>query len=117
MCFMVMVRQCAWCLCLINSMGERISSSPLPKLYEASHGICSACGTAWLTQAIETSNIQKSIYPIGEVNHKVSMGGNSAMDQQEQAELVTQFILQLQQPRPKQSSLPKGKRHSRIISS
>lgn len=111
-----MVRQCAWCLCLIDSMGERLSSSPLPKLYEASHGICSACGTVWLTQAIETSNTQSSIYPIGETTHKVSTGGNSAIDQQEQAETVTQFILQMQQPRPQQSPIPKDKGHSRIIS-
>ena len=53
-----MMRQCAWCLCLINSIGERLSSSPLPKLYEASHGICSVCGTVWLEQAVEASNIQ-----------------------------------------------------------
>lgn len=113
---MVMVRQCAWCLRLINSMGERISSSPLPKLYEASHGICCACGTAWLMQATETSNIQNSIYPTGETNHKVSMGGNSVVDYQEQAEQVTQLILQLQQPRPQPSSIPKGKEQRRVVS-
>jgi hypothetical protein len=106
-----MVRQCAWCLRLIDSMGERISSSPLPKLYEASHGICSVCGTVWLTQAIETSNIQNSIYPLGETNHKVSVGRNPAINHQEKAELVTQLILQLQQPRPQQSCIPKGKGH------
>lgn len=48
-----MVRQCAWCLCLIDSSGERLSSSPLPKLYEASHGICSVCGKKWIARAIE----------------------------------------------------------------
>jgi hypothetical protein len=48
-----MVRQCAWCLCLIDCSGERLSSSPLPKLYEASHGICSVCGTMWMERAIE----------------------------------------------------------------
>ena len=97
MCFMVMVRQCAWCLCLINNMGERISSSPLPKLYEASHGICSACGTAWLTQAIESSNTQTSIYPIEQNNHKVSLGVNSAIDQREQVKSVMKLIIQLQE--------------------
>jgi len=48
-----MVRQCAWCLCLIDCAGERLSSSPLPKLYEASHGICSVCGTLWMARATE----------------------------------------------------------------
>ena len=48
-----MVRQCAWCLCLIDCSGERLSSSPLPKLYEASHGICSVCGMMWIARAIE----------------------------------------------------------------
>jgi hypothetical protein len=33
---------------LIDGTGERISPSPLPKLYEASHGICSVCGTKWM---------------------------------------------------------------------
>ena len=47
-----MERQCAWCLCLINNVGERLSPTPLPKLYEASHGICSVCGTQWMEQAI-----------------------------------------------------------------
>lgn len=45
-----MVRQCAWCLCLIDAQGKRISSSPLPKLYEASHGICSVCGESCMEQ-------------------------------------------------------------------
>ncbi len=108
---MGMVRQCAWCLCLINSMGERLSPSPLPKLYEASHGICSACGTVWLTQAVETSNIQNSIYPIEETNHKVSaLEGNSVIDHKENEEFVTQFILQLQQSRPQQPPIPKRNR-------
>lgn len=48
-----MVRQCAWCLCLIDGAGERISPTPLPKLYEASHGICTVCGTTWMEQATE----------------------------------------------------------------
>ena len=49
-----MVRQCAWCLCLIDCSGERLSSSPLPKLYEASHGICSVCGTMWIARAVDS---------------------------------------------------------------
>lgn len=46
-----MIRQCAWCLRLINGAGTRISQQPLPKLYEASHGMCSVCGTRWMGQA------------------------------------------------------------------
>jgi hypothetical protein len=43
-----MVRQCAWCLCLINSTGEHITLAPVPKVYEASHGICDVCSALWL---------------------------------------------------------------------
>ena len=43
-----MVRQCAWCLRLINSIGERTSVLPMPKIYEASHGMCRVCGASWL---------------------------------------------------------------------
>ncbi|GCE47720.1 hypothetical protein EI42_03730 [Thermosporothrix hazakensis] len=48
-----MVRQCAWCLRLIDSEGERVSHLPLPKLYKASHGICGVCGALWLEQIME----------------------------------------------------------------
>ena len=50
-----MVRQCAWCLWLINSRGERTSALPLPKIYEATHGICKVCGILWL-EAVGGSN-------------------------------------------------------------
>ena len=43
-----MIRQCAWCLRLINGVGERTSLLPVPKIYEATHGICQVCGTSWL---------------------------------------------------------------------
>ncbi len=43
-----MVRQCAWCLRLINNVGERTSVLPMPKIYEASHGMCQVCGASWL---------------------------------------------------------------------
>jgi hypothetical protein len=62
-----MVRQCAWCLCLIDCTGERLSSSPLPKLYEASHGICSVCGTMWIARATENSTGQG---PASQPEHK-----------------------------------------------
>jgi hypothetical protein len=44
-----MYRQCAWCLRLINRFGEPIST-PQPKRYELSHGMCLACGALWLEQ-------------------------------------------------------------------
>jgi len=45
-----MYRQCAWCLRLINRFGEPIST-PQPKRYELSHGMCLACGALWLERA------------------------------------------------------------------
>lgn len=62
-----MVRQCAWCLCLIDCTGERVSSSPLPKLYEASHGICTVCGMMWMARAIENNTGQG---PLSQSEHK-----------------------------------------------
>ena len=50
-----MIRQCAWCLRLIDNVGERISQHSLPKLYEASHGMCSVCGSLWMEQALDTA--------------------------------------------------------------
>lgn len=50
-----MVRQCAWCLRLINSQSEPISTFPLPKLYEATHGMCQSCGLLWM-EAVEKQN-------------------------------------------------------------
>jgi len=46
-----MQRQCAWCLRLMNSAGERISSLPVPKIYDATHGMCKECGALWLQEA------------------------------------------------------------------
>jgi hypothetical protein len=43
-----MIRQCAWCLRQIDSMGEPLSSEPLPKDYEATHGMCHECALQWL---------------------------------------------------------------------
>ena len=50
----MMVRQCAWCLRLIDDAGERISLLPKPKIYEATHGMCYICGQQWIEQAIQT---------------------------------------------------------------
>lgn len=43
-----MVRQCAWCLRLIDETGEPISGMPMPKRYDASHGMCRTCGMRWM---------------------------------------------------------------------
>lgn len=50
-----MYRQCAWCLRLINRFGEPIST-PQPKRYELSHGMCLACGILWLEQVTRDTN-------------------------------------------------------------
>jgi hypothetical protein len=50
-----MIRQCAWCLRLIDSGGARISQQPLPKLYEASHGMCGVCGWLWMGQVLNAA--------------------------------------------------------------
>ena len=62
-----MVRQCAWCLHLIDCTGERLSSSPLPKLYEASHGICCVCGAMWMARATENRTGQG---PLSQTEYK-----------------------------------------------
>ena len=54
-----MVRQCAWCLRLINSQGEAISTFPLPKLYEATHGMCQSCGLLWM-EAVEKQDEEQA---------------------------------------------------------
>lgn len=51
-----MDRQCAWCLRIIDSVGTRISPLPLPKRYEATHGICVVCGARWIEQALQAQN-------------------------------------------------------------
>jgi hypothetical protein len=45
-----MQRQCAWCLRLISDANQPISSLPLPKLYEATHGMCCECGARWVEE-------------------------------------------------------------------
>lgn len=46
-----MVHQCAWCLRLIDNKGQHVSAVPVPKMYDASHGMCRACGAGWLAAA------------------------------------------------------------------
>jgi hypothetical protein len=59
-----MQRQCAWCLRLMDSVGERISSIPVPKIYEASHGMCRTCGNLWLEQAMQEPQLQAVTRPL-----------------------------------------------------
>ena len=37
----------------MDNGGVRISSLPVPKIYEASHGMCQVCGALWLEDALE----------------------------------------------------------------
>jgi len=54
-----MMRQCAWCLRLINSMGERVSSLPMPKDHGATHGMCQVCGALWMEQVGQNEEISR----------------------------------------------------------
>jgi len=59
-----MRRQCAWCLRLMDSIGEPISSIPVPKISKASHGMCKTCGDRWLEQALQDTQPQAVAHPI-----------------------------------------------------
>lgn len=99
-----MVRQCAWCLRLINSAGERLSPLPLPKLYEASHGICGICGMQWMEQVIEAES------PLGALQrHEVEFTGGGYPDV-ERHEPITQLVLQLQETTPELNGSPRPRR-------
>jgi hypothetical protein len=43
-----MVKQCAWCLRLVDGKGEPTTLLPVPKIHDATHHICRACGLRWL---------------------------------------------------------------------
>jgi hypothetical protein len=55
-----MVHQCAWCLRLIDQMGNRVSQQPFPKLYEASHGMCRICGGIVFEDVMRTTSPPES---------------------------------------------------------
>ncbi|GCE26704.1 hypothetical protein KDA_21880 [Dictyobacter alpinus] len=93
-----MVRQCAWCLRLIDNDGERLSPLPLPKLYEASHGICGVCGMQWLEQVIESEGSQDTLK-----GHDDDTSNDTDRPVVERPEPITQMVLQLQ------GQLPEGK--------
>ena len=59
-----MQRQCAWCLRLMDNNGERTSLHPVPKLYEATHGMCRVCGSYWLEQAMRDTEEQIAAVPL-----------------------------------------------------
>ncbi len=67
-----MQRQCAWCLRLMDNIGEPISSLPVPKIYEASHGICRACGNLWLEKVVQDTEERAALHPFPV---KVDVGG------------------------------------------
>ena len=52
-----MKRQCAWCLRLIDDFGVRLSS-PVPKTYDASHGMCKVCADIWLEEVLQETEKQ-----------------------------------------------------------
>ncbi len=66
-----MQRQCAWCLRLMDSIGEPISAIPVPKIYKASHGMCKICGNLWLEQALRDTQTQTVARPLA-LDTKVS---------------------------------------------
>lgn len=107
-----MVRQCAWCLCLINTMGERISLSPSPKIYEATHGICGICGIQWIEQVLETDQTIKDRQGNGYIFPDIER-----QESQELREMITQLMLylQLNTPAPLPRVVRKGKKHTRTF--
>lgn len=54
-----MIRQCAWCLYLLDADGMRIAVLPLPSLYEATHGMCNVCGKLWMDQVQDDSVVER----------------------------------------------------------
>ncbi|GER88028.1 hypothetical protein KDW_21900 [Dictyobacter vulcani] len=100
-----MVRQCAWCLRLINSAGERLSPLPLPKLYEASHGICGICGMQWMDQVMEADEPLEALQ-----RHESEALHDTGYPEVEPQEAITRMVLQLQGQIPKAVVKPKLRR-------
>lgn len=104
-----MVRQCAWCLHLINNAGERLSPLPLPKLYEASHGICGICGVQWMEQVIEAEQ------PLGVIRRHEVEAIHGSGSEAERLESITQMVLQLQEQPPDIPIRPRRSSKLRIV--
>ena len=66
-----MQRQCAWCLRLLDSTGDTISTIPVPKIHKASHGMCKTCGNLWLEHALLDTQPQAVTRPLA-LDTKVS---------------------------------------------
>lgn len=86
-----MVRQCAWCLRLINYQGEPISTFPLPKLYEATHGMCQSCGLLWM-EAVEGQNELNRIQT-GQIIESVTEEARESVSCSEETETQIPFSL------------------------
>lgn len=107
-----MVRQCAWCLCLINTMGERVSLSPSPKIYEATHGICGICGIRWIEQVLETDLTIRERLDNGYIFPDIER-----QEPHEIHETITKLMLYLQQNAPVPLPIPvrKPRKHTRTF--
>lgn len=67
-----MVRQCAWCLRLINNFGEHLSQGPVPKEYDATHGMCLPCAVIWLRQAMDSEEKTPQAFELAMSNLETS---------------------------------------------
>jgi hypothetical protein len=57
----------------MNQRGERISLQPVPKIYEATHGMCRVCGLHWLEQVLHDTEEQPALMPVllaKEINYR-----------------------------------------------
>lgn len=90
-----MERQCAWCLRLIGEMGERVSLAPLPKSYEASHGICEVCGALWMEQVLISQGIPPAETSLKRKSNTVTpegaLEGHPGMTLQDMKQLIVQL--------------------------
>jgi hypothetical protein len=106
-----MVRQCAWCLCLIDNAGERLSPLPQPKLYEASHGICGICGVQWMEQVIEA---EKSAEALTWQEVQAANGSGYPEVEVVRPESITQMVLQLQEKPSRVSNRSQSRRSTKM---
>ncbi len=49
----------------MNNVGEHLSPAPLPKIYEATHGICGICGVRWMEQALGIQDADETFFQLG----------------------------------------------------
>jgi hypothetical protein len=101
-----MVRQCAWCLRLIDSGGERVSQRPLPKLYEATHGMCCVCGTLWIEQAVGPVGTQAIPLRQNDMLDTSYVAAALAEPSLATSQTVAQLVLDLQQREREKKLVP-----------